>query len=215
MQVLILSGLAFLADRVTKLVFIRAVVDLAKQTRNAWDNIVLRHRILHRLSQIAPGLIIYSLAVPIVTEWLQFAFLLRQAGLIYMLLVGVFVLDVTLNLIVEIVNSSPTAREFPVRSVIQVSKLVFFGLAGIASVSVLLGKSPVLLFSGVGAMTAIIMLVFKDLILGFVAGIQLSADRMVAPRDWIEMPNHGDDGDVLEVGLTTVYPDTTATPTRS
>ena len=188
----------------TKLVIIRAVVNLAKQTRNAWDDVVLRHRILHRLSQIAPGFVFYSLAIPLVTEWPQFAFLLRQAGLIYMLLVGAFVLDVALNLVVEIINSSPTAREFPVRSVVQVIKLVLFGLAAIAIFSVLLGKSPVLLFSGLGAMTAIIMLVFKDPILGFVAGIQLSANRMVARGDWIEMPKHGADGDVLEVGLTTV-----------
>ena len=188
----------------TKLVIIRAVVNLAKQTRNSWDDVVLRHRILHRLSQIAPGFVFYSLAIPLVTEWPQFAYLLRQAGLIYMLLVGAFVLDVALNLVVEVINSSPTAREFPVRSVVQVIKLVLFGLAAIAIFSVLLGKSPVLLFSGLGAMTAIIMLVFKDPILGFVAGIQLSANRMVARGDWIEMPKHGADGDVLEVGLTTV-----------
>ena len=82
-----------------------------------------------------------------------------------MLLVGAFVLDVALNLVVEVINSSPTAREFPVRSVVQVIKLVLFGLAAIAIFSVLLGKSPVLLFSGLGAMTAIIMLVFKAPIL--------------------------------------------------
>ena len=86
----------------------------------------------------------------------------------------------------------------------QVVKLVIYCVAAIAALSLVLGKSPVLLLSGLGAMTAVLMLVFKDPILGFIGGIQLSANQMVAPGDWIEMPAYGADGDVLEVGLTSV-----------
>ena len=78
------------------------------------------------------------------------------------------------------------------------------GVSVIVAVSVLIGESPAVLLGGLGVMATLLMLVFQDAILGFVAGIQLSANKMVAPGDWIEMPKYGADGDVLEVALTTV-----------
>ena len=96
------------------------------------------------------------------------------------------------------------SKELPIKSFFQVIKIILVLAALIFIISTLIGKSPVLIFSGLGAMTAIIMLIFKDSILGLVAGIQLSANRMVARGDWIEMPKFGADGEVLEVALTTV-----------
>ncbi|MDP7294839.1 MAG: mechanosensitive ion channel, partial [Vicinamibacterales bacterium] len=92
----------------------------------------------------------------------------------------------------------------PLTSFVQIIKLTIYCVSAIAALSLVLGKSPVLLLSGLGAMTAVLMLVFKDPILGFVGGVQLSVNRMVAPGDWIEMPKYGADGDVMEVGLTSV-----------
>ena len=92
----------------------------------------------------------------------------------------------------------------PIKTVVQVLKLILYSVAAIAVISLLIGQSPSLLLGGLGAMTAVLMLIFKDAILGLVAGIQLSANQMVAPGDWIEMPKYGADGDVLEVALTTV-----------
>ena len=125
-------------------------------------------------------------------------------SVIYMVVIIVFVIDAGLNAAIDILRASPLSKEIPVKSFVQVLKLVLYGLAAIAVLSLVLGRSPVLLFSGLGAMTAVLMLVFKDPLLGFIAGIQLSANRMVARGDWIEMPKYGADGDVLEVALTTV-----------
>ena len=109
-----------------------------------------------------------------------------------------------MNASVDILQTSRFSRELPVKSVVQVLKLILYGIATIAVISLIIGQSPALLLSGLGAMTAVMMLVFKDSILGLVAGIQLSANQMVSSGDWIEMPKYGADGDVLEVALTTV-----------
>ena len=121
-----------------------------------------------------------------------------------MLLVVVSVIDAALNAIADVMHSSQLSQDLPIKSLAQILKLGLYIIAGIGVLSLILGKSPLLLFSGLGAMTAVIMLVFKDAILGFVGGIQLSANRMVARGDWIEMPKYGADGDVIEVALTTV-----------
>ena len=121
-----------------------------------------------------------------------------------MLAATVLATDGVLSALLEIVQSSKYARDLPVKSVIQVLKLILYGVAAIAVVSLIIGQSPGLLLSGVGAMTAVLMLIFKDPLLGLVAEVQLSANQMVARGDWIEMPKYGADGDVLEVALTTV-----------
>ncbi len=96
------------------------------------------------------------------------------------------------------------AQHFPVRGLVQTVKLLASIGIGILLVSLLLGQSPLILLSGLGAMTAVLMLVFKDPILGLVAGIQLSANRMLNVGDWLEMPKYGADGSVTDIGLTTV-----------
>ena len=200
----LLFVLAFVADVVAKRFVIRAVIGVARRTATRWDDVVLKHRILHRLAHLAPALVVYHFAPRVLADYPPVSIVARQASLIYMLLVAVLVLDAVLNAVVDILRSSEAARELPVKSSVQVLKLILYGVAGIATLSLILGKSPLLLFSGLGAMTAVLMLVFKDPLLGFVAGLQLSANRMVSRGDWIEMPNYGADGDVLEVALTTV-----------
>jgi miniconductance mechanosensitive channel len=98
----------------------------------------------------------------------------------------------------------PATRKFPTRGIMQSLKLIAAFLMVIFAISLLIGKSPLLLFSGLGAMSAVLMLVFKDPILGLVAGIQLSANNMLAVGDWLEMPKYGADGDVIDISLTTV-----------
>jgi miniconductance mechanosensitive channel len=97
-----------------------------------------------------------------------------------------------------------SANNFPLRGLIQTLKLIACAFIGVLSISMLLGKSPIILLSGLGALSAVLMLVFKDPILGLVAGIQLSANDMLSIGDWLEMPKYGADGDVIDIGLTTV-----------
>ena len=124
--------------------------------------------------------------------------------LIIMIMMGLMVIDAILNVVVDVYRSFERSRDIPIRSFVQVIKLVVLFIGIIFIVSIVLDKTPLYLLSGLGALTAVLMLIFKDAILGFVAGIQLTANRMVARGDWIEMDKYGADGDVLEVTLTTV-----------
>jgi miniconductance mechanosensitive channel len=124
--------------------------------------------------------------------------------MIYIIVIGMLVLDALLNAILEIYQNFEVSNEVPIKGFVQVFKIGVYFLGGILIIAIILDKSPLYLFSGLGALTAVLMLVFKDVILGFVAGIQLSANKMIANGDWIEMPQYGADGDVLEVALTTV-----------
>ena len=196
--------LAVIANFVAKRVLLRAVVTLAERTKTSWDDVLIERRVFHRFAHIAPALVLYFFA-PVVLGTDASATRFVTAGcLLYMLVVIVSVLDGVLNATVDIVRASQFGRGVPLTSFAQVAKLVLYGVAFIAALSVLIGESPVVLLGGLGVMATLLMLVFQDAILGFVAGIQLSANKMVAPGDWIEMPKYGADGDVLEVALTTV-----------
>ena len=123
---------------------------------------------------------------------------------IWTLIYSLLALMSLLNVVQEYLFRKNIARQFPVRGLVQTLKLVLSIAFGIFIISLLLGQSPLLLLSGLGAMTAVLMLVFKDPIMGLVAGIQLSANRMLQIGDWLEMPKYNADGDVIDIGLTTV-----------
>ena len=204
LDIVVVLAVALVADLIAKRVIVRAVVTLAARTSTHWDDAVLRRRVVHRLAHLAPAIVIYHFAVPALDGYETWSAAIQQGCLLYMLFVTVLVVDGVLNAAVDILSSSELSRSVAFTSIVQGVKLVIYCVAAIAALSLVLGKSPVLLLSGLGAMTAVLMLVFKDPILGFIGGIQLSANQMVAPGDWIEMPAYGADGDVLEVGLTSV-----------
>ncbi|MEO2195205.1 MAG: mechanosensitive ion channel domain-containing protein, partial [bacterium] len=202
--VLAVLVLALVADLVAKRVLVRAVVGLTERTETQWDNVVAERRVFHRLAHLAPALVIYLGAPGVLSVGVTATTLVQAACLLYMIVVVVSVLDGALNALVDLIRVTRFGERLPLTTFAQVVKLVLYGLAGIAALSILMDESPALLFSGLGAMTAVLMLIFKDPILGFVGGIQLSANQMVRRGDWIEMPMYGADGDVLEVALTTV-----------
>jgi miniconductance mechanosensitive channel len=202
--VLAVLVLALVADLVAKRVLVRAVVGLTERTETQWDNVVAERRVFHRLAHLAPALVIYLGAPGVLDVGVTATTLVQAACLLYMIVVVVSVLDGALNALVDLIRVTRFGERLPLTTFAQVVKLVLYGLAGIAALSILMDESPALLFSGLGAMTAVLMLIFKDPILGFVGGIQLSANQMVRRGDWIEMPMYGADGDVLEVALTTV-----------
>lgn len=123
---------------------------------------------------------------------------------LWLLLFGLLALFSLLDAFHNLVRRRAGQIHFPLRGVIQTIKLIASVLIVIVSISVLMGESPIILLSGLGALSAILMLVFKDSILGLVAGIQLSANDMLSIGDWLEMPRYGADGDVIDIGLTTV-----------
>ena len=196
--------LAAIADYVVKRIIVSRMTAFAARSETHWDDRLLEHRVLQRLSHVAPAIVIYLFAAPVLGDFGVLADVARRAALVYMIAVTTTAAFGGLNAAVDIARASPTSRSLPLRGIAQVIKMGLFAVATVSIVSVVLNESPLLLLSGLGAMSAVAMFVFKDAILGFIAGVQLSTNRMVSRGDWIEMPSHGVDGDVIEVGITTV-----------
>jgi len=160
--------------------------------------------VFDRLALLAPSLVIFKLIPVALTNYPALASFVEIATAIYFVLVLTLVIDSFINSLIDIYRSFPISRQVPIQSFGQVAKLLTYFFAIITVISLIIGESPLKLFAGLGAMTAVLMLVFKDPILGFVAGIQLSYNKMVGIGDWVEIPQHKADGDILEIGLTTV-----------
>lgn len=183
---------------------LRVVKSLILRTGTEWDDALIEHRVLHRLAHLAPGLVIYRLAPIALEEHGRLAAMAGTGATIYILLVGALVADAFLSAALDIYRSTDSSREISIKSLVQFLKVILYFVVGLFALSVLLGKSPDYLLGGLTAITAVLLLIFRDAILGLVAGIQLTVNRMISRGDWIEMPKYGADGDVLDVSLTTV-----------
>ena len=197
-------SLSVLANFVAKRLILTVVKSLVSRSRTSWDDALVQRRVFSKLSHLAPALVLYT-GMPLALEGYGLLTSLHSsAALICMILVAVLVVDSLLNAVHDIYGTYEMSREVPIKSFLQVLKLVMYFVSGILILSIILDRTPLYFLSGLGALTAVLMLIFKDAILGFVAGIQLTANRMVTPGDWIEMPRYGADGDVVEMTLTTV-----------
>ena len=192
------------AHAIASRVLLRLVRAAARRTKTTWDDIFVEVRLFSRISHLVPALILYVSAPVVLAAYPRLAGVAMAAASVYLALVGLTVFDALLNGAERIYQSFALSRRFEIRTVIQIIRVVVYFIGGVSVLAVLLGKSPVVFFSGLGAFTAVLMLIFKDTILGFVAGIQLATNNMVRKGDWIEMPGHNADGAVLDVSLTTV-----------
>ena len=180
------------------------LTNLIARTQTTWDDTFLEKKVLNQLAHLAPAMVIYVMA-PLALEGYDNAIIaISKAVQIYMILVGILVIDAFLNAALDIYRTFDIAREIPIKGFIQVAKIVIYSIGGIFIVCILMDKTPLVFLSGLGALTAILLLIFRDAIHGFVAGIQLITNKMLSRGDWIEMPKYGADGDVLDVALTTV-----------
>jgi len=174
---------------------------VTEKTSNKWDDALMEARVFHRFLRLIP-LTFISLCVD---RTMPDGFvLLKRILFAALIFVAARAIEAFLNAIAEIYREKSGDQRKPIRPMIQSLIIVLYLLAGIFIISVLLDKSPWSLFTLLGGLTAITMLVFKDTILGFVAGIQLGAYDMVREGDWIEMPKYGADGDVIEVAVNTI-----------
>jgi len=192
--------LALIANFIAKRILLSAVKVFVKKSRTKWDDIFAERKVFERISHIAPAFIIYYLAgiFPSGQESIE------RLAIVYTILVGVLVYDSFLNAVVDIYRTYEISKQKPIKGYIQVVKIITYIFVIIFVISTLMDRSPLVLLSGLGAMTAVLMLIFKDSILGLVAGVQLSFNDMVRIGDWIEMPNFGADGDVMDITLNTV-----------
>lgn len=193
-------------DYVCRYIFLNMFKRLAKRTRNQWDDLIVERKIINKLMHLIPAVLVYillPLAFP-ADETPKVLGILQMICKIYIIAVSLHFINASLNLLHEIYNRKESLKNKPLKGFIQLLQVIVFFIGFILIISILIHKSPATLFAGLGASAAILMLVFKDTILGFVAGIQLSANDMLRPGDWITMEKHGANGTVLEVTLNAV-----------
>ena len=201
--ILLVLLLSWVAHRVSQGPINRSIEKFAHYTIQQWDDILVEKHIVKRILYFIPLILLYVLSSPILTGTSLLP--LSQTLISFLFLIaGMMFLDAMLNALLAIYGKSAIAKEISIIPFVQVLKLGLYFVTGILLLSLLLQKTPLYFLSGLGALTAVLMFVFKDVLMGFVAGIQLIANKMVAPKDWIEMPKYGADGDVIEITLTTV-----------
>ena len=195
---------AIVVDRIAKLILLTLVRRFAAMSAVSWDDILVKHKVFDYLVHLVPAVIIFSgiALVPNIAE--NFVTVVRNVTLGYMVLMLTMALSSSLGAGNEIYSSTKMAKERPLKGFVQLLQLVIWILGGIMVIAAILDRSPVLLLSGFGAMTAILLLIFKDTILSLVASVQITAQDMVRVGDWIEMPQYGADGDVIDVQLHTI-----------
>ena len=202
--VLAMVLLAVVANWIAKRVILRAVTAITRLTPFLWDDIMVETGVFTRLSHLAPALVIDALGAVALGDNPAVLTVLEEATTIYLIIIGLMVLSALLTAVRRIITSTERGAALPIRGFTQAIMLIATLLAGVFTLSTLMGKSPVYLLSGVGALTAVLILIFKDALLGFVAGIQISVNQIVRVGDWIDMPKAGADGFVIDVSLTTV-----------
>jgi miniconductance mechanosensitive channel len=195
---------ALLAYWFSSRILLAVVRSGVKRTAHTWDDYLVKNRVGAKLAQLAPVFVIYAgvdwshgLSKPLEVVVLN----VTSAYTIVIATITVTALLATVN---DIYESNPQARQRPIKGFIQLVQLVVMIIGGLLFISALLDRSPVILLSGFGAMTAVLLLVFKDTLLSLVASVQLSAQDMVRVGDWIEVPQFGADGDVVDVELHTI-----------
>ena len=201
--ILLVLLLSWVAHRVSQGPINRSIEKFAHYTIQQWDDILVEKHIVKRILYFIPLILLYVLSSPILTGTSLLPLSQTLISVLF-LIAGMMFLDAMLSALLAIYGKSAIAKEISITPFVQVLKLVLYFVTGILLLSLLLQKTPLYFLSGLGALTAVLMFVFKDVLMGFVAGIQLIANKMVAPKDWIEMPKYGADGDVLEITLTTV-----------
>lgn len=197
---LLTAGVALGGYRLLVRTLIRLLSRLIRSTSTQWDDFLLKNRVLERAGWIFPALVVHAFS----SSFPALETLMRQGARVWMVVVVITVISALLNTGVDIYNSFELSRNRPIRGYVQVLKIVLWIYAGAFVLSLLLDKSPLALLSGLGAMTAVLLLIFKDSILGLVAGIQLTSNDMVRIGDSIVMESYGADGRVIDISLHTV-----------
>ncbi len=195
---------ALVVDLLVRSIVVRALQAVAKKSRATWDDALIRHKFVSRLVQIVPAFIVFA-GVPFVPGLPDAVVQLTQnVATGYMILMSTMALTALLGAANTIYSRLPVAKTRPLKGFVQLLQIVVWVIGAVLIVAVVMDRSPLLLLSGFGAMTAILLLVFKDTILSLVASVQLTAQDMVRVGDWVEMPQFGADGDVVDVQLHTV-----------
>lgn len=199
----VILAIAFLGDAICRHIILTAVARLVKKTKATWDDIVFDRKVLTHISHLVAPILLYILLPLAISNFGLLSFIQRIC-MIYIIAVFLKFISSLLTALFHVYSEKEQFRDRPLKGLLQTVQVILFFIGGIIIVSILIDKSPMVLLTGLGASAAVLMLVFKDSIMGFVSGIQLSANNMLRVGDWIQMPKYGADGTVIEVTLNTV-----------
>ncbi|HAQ64427.1 MAG TPA: mechanosensitive ion channel protein MscS [Bacteroidales bacterium] len=202
--IFVIAILAAIAYYVVRKILYNFLKRLVKKSKNKFDDILLEKKFFQRLSYFAPAIVFYKVTPLVISHLSGFVNLVERTTEIYMMFAGVLVIDALFDALHHMYLTTEMSKTRPIKGFIQVAKIILYSIVGIILISWLLGQKPLAIIGGLGALSAVIMLIFKDSILGFVAGIQLSVNNMVRIGDWVTMSKYEIDGVVTEISLTTV-----------
>lgn len=189
----------FVIKTVVKFFLIKTITKTAKMTKTKWDDILLKNKFFHHISNLTVIILLYIFKIGFPENGL-----ISKIINILTVLIFTIIIDASINSVDEIYKGYEISKIKPIRGLLQVAKAALYIIGGILIIAILIGENPLVFIGGIGAFTAVTSLIFKDAILGFVAGIQLSANDMLRIGDWIEIPKYYADGTVIDLSLTTV-----------
>ena len=196
--------LAIGLDYLCQAIFVGSMKKLAQHTHYQWDSLLLKRKVVHHLVHTIPGILVYALLPLAFIRGKGLLLLSQKICAVYIVFALLLAINGFILVFLDMYNMRQVNKNRPIKGFMQVLQVLLFFIGGIVIIAILIGKSPASLFAGLGASAAILMLVFKDTILGFVAGIQLSANDMLRPGDWITVPGSNANGIVQEITLNTV-----------
>lgn len=200
----LMIGVSIGLDYLCQAIFVGGMKHYTKRAPHQWNTLLMKRRVVHHLIHILPGVLVYFL-LPLAfvrgKEILDFS---QKICAVYIIAAILFTINGLLLVLLDVYNARDKQKNRPMKGFVQVLQVLLFFIGGIVIIAVLVNKSPMTLFAGLGASAAVLMLVFKDSILGFVAGVQLSANDMLRIGDWIQLPNGVANGTVEEITLNTV-----------
>ncbi|MCE5344751.1 MAG: mechanosensitive ion channel family protein [Bacteroidales bacterium] len=202
--VLIVLFLSWISNFIAKVVILQIVTKIVKRTTSTWDDIFLEQKVFTRLSHFAPALVIWFMAGWALKDYPLWLIAVRKMTYIYMVVVGMVVVNSFIEAWHKIYNTLPISQHRHIKGYVQLLKIFVVFITSLVIISVVFQKNISTLVAGLGAMAAVLMLVFKDTLLGLVASIQLSVNNMLKVGDWISIPGRGVDGLVLDITLNTV-----------
>ena len=200
----LMIGVSIGLDYLCQAIFVGVMRSYTKLAPHQWNTLLMKRKVVHHLIHVLPGILVYFL-LPLAfvrgKEILEFS---QKICAVYIIAAILFTINGLLLVMLDVYNAKDKQKSRPMKGFVQVLQVLLFFIGGIIIIAVLLDKSPMTLFAGLGASAAVLMLVFKDSILGFVAGVQLSANDMLRIGDWISLPNDTANGTVEEITLNTV-----------
>lgn len=202
--VILIVLIAVVCDVVCKLLINKLLLPVIRRTKFEWDDHLYDKKVVARLAALAPAFILYAFLPSAFEPEGSWYVLTERICKVYIIALILRFLNGMLNAFLDIFNEKEELRHYPIKGGIQTLQVILFSIGFISIVGTIIDESPARLFAGLGASAAVLMLIFKDTILGFVAGIQLSANNMLHKGDWITAPAHNANGIVQDVTLNTV-----------